>query len=78
MAKVREIGVFESKTHLSELIQRVMAGERFFITKRGRRVAELRPVEPEKIALRRGCGRNDGYFMAPDFDVPLEDLGEYM
>jgi prevent-host-death family protein len=78
MPKETEIGVFETKTHLSELIQRVMAGERFVITRRGQRVAELRPVETEKRPLQRGCARNDGYRMAPDFDAPLVDMEEYM
>ena len=78
MPKVTEVGVFETKTRLSQLLQRVMAGERFVITRRGQRVAELRPVEGEKPALRRGCARNDGYHMDPDFDAPLEDMGEYM
>jgi hypothetical protein len=30
MAKVTEVGIFESKTSFSELIQRVLAGERFY------------------------------------------------
>lgn len=77
MAKITEIGIFESKTHLSEIIQRVMAGEHFYITRRGERVAELRPVAPERTPLRRGCARNDGYCMAPDFDESLTDFEEY-
>ena len=78
MSTVSEIGVFESKTHLSEILERVERGERFYITKRGRRVAELRPVEPEQKKLTLGCARNDEFWMAPDFDEPLEDFEEYM
>ena len=78
MIKGTEIGVFETKTHLSELLKRVAAGERFYITHRGTRVAELRPVEREKVPLRRGCSKNEAYFMSDDFDAPLEDLAEYM
>ncbi len=77
MNKITEIGVFESKTHLSEILERVVNGESFYITKRGRRVAELRPVEPEKRTLTRGCATNPDYSMAPDFDAPLEDFEEY-
>ncbi len=52
------IGAFEAKTHLSSLLDRVAKGERFTITKHGRPVAELVPVErkdPEAIksAVRR-------------------------
>jgi prevent-host-death family protein len=39
-----EIGAYEAKTHLPELLKRVERGERFVITRHGRAVAELRPV----------------------------------
>ena len=69
--------MFESKTRLSELVQRVLQGERFYITRRGKRVAELRPVAEERKPLSRGCARNAGYRMAEDFDQPLDDLRDY-
>jgi prevent-host-death family protein len=78
MSRTTEIGVFEAKTHLSQLLQRVAEGERFIITRRGERIAELRPVTTEKPRLERGCAKNPGYFMAPDFDDPVADLEEYM
>ena len=73
-----EIGVFDAKAHLSELIRKVMSGQRFYITRRGKRVAEIRPVLPDKKPLSRGCARNDEYSMSADFDEPLEDFKEYM
>ena len=78
MGKVTEIGVFESKTTFSELIQRVMAGERFYITRRGKRVAELGPLRQERKPLVRGAAKNPGYRMADDFDAPLDDLRDYL
>ena len=39
-----EIGAYEAKTKLPELLRRVAAGERFTITNRGSPVAELLPV----------------------------------
>jgi prevent-host-death family protein len=39
-----EIGAYEAKTHLPQLLERVQKGERFVITKHGRPVAELVPV----------------------------------
>jgi prevent-host-death family protein len=47
-----EVGAFEAKTHLSELLERVQKGERFVITKHGRSVAALVPFrkrDPGKI-----------------------------
>jgi prevent-host-death family protein len=37
----REVGLFEAKTHLSSLIERVGSGEEIIIAKRGTAVARL-------------------------------------
>ncbi len=39
-----EVGAYEAKTHLSELLDRVEAGERITITRHGKPVAALTPV----------------------------------
>jgi prevent-host-death family protein len=39
------IGSYEAKTHLAQLLDRVANGETFTITKNGRPVAKLVPVE---------------------------------
>jgi len=41
---VDDIGAFEAKTHLSELLDRVEQGEELVITRRGRAVARLVPA----------------------------------
>jgi prevent-host-death family protein len=43
---MREIGAFEAKNRLSELLQRVERGEEVVITRRGRAVAKLVPASP--------------------------------
>ena len=75
---IKEIGIFEAKTHLSEILDEVERGATYIITKRSRAIAELRPLEDEKKPLERGCAANPGYRMSPDFDEPLDDMGEYM
>ena len=40
-----EIGAYEAKTRLSELLRQVKAGKRFTITNRGEAVADLVPAE---------------------------------
>ncbi len=47
------IGAFDAKTHLAALLERVAKGETFVITRHGKPVAQLCPVEqrdPERIA----------------------------
>ena len=41
------VGTYEAKTHLSELLQKVEAGEEITITKHGAPVAKLVPVKKE-------------------------------
>lgn len=43
MHKSTDIGAYETKTRLSAYLRKVLAGERFTITQRGRPVAELVP-----------------------------------
>lgn len=43
---MRQVGAFEAKTHLSDLLAAVEAGEEITITRRGRPVARLVPVAP--------------------------------
>ena len=39
-----EVGAYDAKTHLPQLLERTQKGEHFVITKHGRPVAELVPV----------------------------------
>ena len=48
-----EIGLFEAKTRLSELVRQVRAGESFIITQRGEPAAELTPIRPKVRRNRR-------------------------
>jgi len=68
-----KVNVHEAKTHLSELLQRVMNGERFIITKAGKPVAFLSPVEasPEPRVPGNDAGK---VVIAADFDAPLPEF----
>lgn len=53
-----EIGVYEAKTHLARLLERVRKGERFVITRHGKPIAQLTPVsEHDSEAVREVLGR---------------------
>jgi prevent-host-death family protein len=43
------IDVYDAKTQLPKLLDRVRRGERFIITKHGRPVVQLVPAEPEEM-----------------------------
>ncbi len=71
-----EIGAFEAKTRLSELLEQVGQGRTFVITRRGRPIAELRPVAPhEKGRFAFGCDRGR-IGLRDDFDAPLPEFAD--
>ncbi len=79
--KVQEAGLFEAKTHFSEIVAKVeREGAVYRITRRGVPVAELRPIggERAKVRLPFGYGAGTVPYLAPDFDAPLDDMRDYM
>lgn len=46
-----EVGLFEAKTHLSKLVERVERGEEITLTRHGRAVAKLVPAPDARAAL---------------------------
>ena len=73
----RTIGAFEAKTRLSELLEQVRRGRTIIITRRGRPVAELRPVTKAGGRLQFGCDKGH-VVIGKDFEKPIADFEEYM
>ncbi|MCE5182088.1 MAG: type II toxin-antitoxin system Phd/YefM family antitoxin [Betaproteobacteria bacterium] len=69
---IRTVNIHEAKTHLSELLALVLAGEEVVIAKANKPVARLVPlVSPRK---QRVFGLHRGEFwVSNDFDEPLAD-----
>jgi prevent-host-death family protein len=74
--KTKMIGAFEAKTRLSELLERVRQGQVYRISKRGRPVAELRPLTRPNGRPRFGCDKGRVTVRA-DFDEPLPEMETY-
>jgi prevent-host-death family protein len=73
---VTDIGAFEAKTRLSELLEQVSKGRVFRITRRGKPIAELRPLTTTRKRPTFGSDRGRGV-MSPDFDAPLPEFEPY-
>ncbi|BBB57080.1 prevent-host-death family protein [Candidatus Megaera polyxenophila] len=41
----KSVGTFEAKTHFTKIISKVMAGEEVIISRRGKNVAKIVPIE---------------------------------
>jgi len=76
IATRQEVGAFEAKTHLSRLLDEVERGASIVITRHGKPVAELRPATVA-VSAKFGCAKGKSFYMAPDFDAPLDDFKDY-
>jgi len=67
-----EVNVQQAKTQLSRLLDQAIAGEEVIITRSGRRLVRLAPVE--NAPARRVLGTAKGDFVLPEnFDDPLPE-----
>jgi prevent-host-death family protein len=67
---MKSVNVHEAKTHLSRLLARVATGEEVVISKAGRPVARLIPIDRASVPRVPGADRGK-IFIADDFDAPL-------
>lgn len=67
------VNVHDAKTHLSALLDRVLAGEEIIIAKAGTPVARLSPLAAPTSEARVPGSRRGRMTMAVDFDEPLPD-----
>lgn len=67
---MRIINIFEAKTRLSELLERVQRGEEIVIGKHGEPIAVI--ISIKRRRKKRKLGRLKGeYSMSKDFDAPI-------
>ena len=70
-----DVGVYEAKTHLTALLERVEGGEQFTITKHGRPIARLVPVSRVDRKRRREIiERLKKFREGQTLDVPVKQL----
>jgi prevent-host-death family protein len=70
-----DIDAYDAKPHLAELLERVAHGEEFTITKHGRPVARLVPIERTGLDRRREViERLKRFREGQTLDVPVKEL----
>lgn len=68
---VREtVTLYQAKTHLSALVERVAKGEEIVIAKSGKPKALLVPLDDTRPARKPGQGKGQ-WHVGRDFDAPL-------
>ncbi len=68
----------EAQTRLAELIDGMVPGEELILTSQGQPVSIVTRPQRTSWPCRPGSAKDRDFWMAPDFDAPLEDFQEYM
>ncbi|HEY0230376.1 MAG TPA: type II toxin-antitoxin system prevent-host-death family antitoxin [Dokdonella sp.] len=69
------VGVYEAKTHLASLLDRVAQGEEVVITRHGRAVARLVPAEPDEAKASVRALAEEIRTSRKGFRVKADELG---
>lgn len=72
------VTIHDAKTHLSQLIQRVLAGEEIVIAKGKQPLVKLVVLPEARQQRRLGIAPEAIKYIAEDFDAPLVAFAEYM
>ena len=72
------ITIAEAQANLPEIIGRLQPGEETVITERGKPLVAVKKAQCTEWQSKAGCYRKPEFWMAPDFDAPLEEFKEYM
>ena len=67
-----KVNIHEAKTHFSRLLARVAKGEEIVISKAGKPVARLVPIE-ETLTKRIAGSAKGSVIISDDFDAPLPE-----
>ena len=70
--------VDDVKTRLSEIIAGLNPGEQLVIEQDGEPIATLTRRPRQRWPCTAGSAKDTRHWMAPDFDAPLEEFGDYM
>jgi len=67
---MHQVNIHEAKTHLSKLLEEVARGEEVIISKAGKPIAKLVPLD-KKANKRKPGGMKGKIRIGKDFDAPL-------
>lgn len=72
---MQTVNIHEAKTNLSRLLEAVERGEEIVIARAGHPIATLIAYKPPRRKIAPpGSMEGQGFWMADDFDDPIDDL----
>lgn len=74
----RTLPIAAAQPQLSELVEGMVPGDELVLTSNGEPVAVVTRPPRNSWPCQPGTAKGRRFWMAPDFDAPLEDFKEYM
>jgi antitoxin (DNA-binding transcriptional repressor) of toxin-antitoxin stability system len=74
----RTLPLIAAQSHLQQLVAGMVPGEEVVLTSEGQPVALIIRPGHDRWPSQPGTAKDRSFWMAPDFDAPLEDFAEYM
>src|SRR3954454_5245302 len=74
----RTLPLSAAQPKLAELVAGMIPGEELVLTTNGEPVAIVTRPQRTSWPCQPGTAKDRSFWMAPDFDAPLEDFAEYM
>ena len=78
MTITRSLPLTAASPKLAELVAGMTAGEELLLTANGTPIAVIRKADATSWPSVPGVAKDRSFWMAPDFDAPLEDFTDYM
>ncbi|HEV2970480.1 MAG TPA: type II toxin-antitoxin system prevent-host-death family antitoxin [Pirellulales bacterium] len=72
------VTIAQAQAKLPEIIEQLQPGEEIIITDHGKPLAHVKKAERTSWPCKAGSYRKAEFWMAPDFDAPLDEFREYM
>jgi antitoxin (DNA-binding transcriptional repressor) of toxin-antitoxin stability system len=72
------VTIEEAQANLPQLLQQLQPGEEITITDHGQPLAQVKKAERTSWPCKAGSYRKAEFWMAPDFNAPLDEFKEYM
>ncbi len=74
----RTLPLDAAQSHLQQLVAGMVPGEELVLTAEGEPVALVTRPPRSSWPSQPGTAKDRSFWMAPDFDAPLEDFAEYV
>ncbi len=71
-----QVNYEEAKTHLQDLIEAALRGDKVIIAKDGKQMVQIVPVRP--VTQRKFGSAKGKIKLAKDFDAPVVDFKDYV